>query len=44
LILRSVGLPEDLARAKFILWLRLSGLDSRVAEVLKEHNLDLIEE
>jgi hypothetical protein len=44
LILRSVGLPEDLAHAKFILWLRSSGLEMPVATALKKHNCDLQEE
>src|SRR5438552_12657152 len=44
LVLRSAGLPEDLAHAKFILWLRSSGLEAPVAKALKRHNCDLIEE
>jgi hypothetical protein len=44
LILRSAGLPEDLAHAKFILWLRSSGLETRVVESLKQNNCDLLEE
>jgi hypothetical protein len=44
LVLRSVGLPEDLAQAKFILWLRSSGLEPRVAKALKENGCDLLEE
>jgi hypothetical protein len=44
LVLRSVGLPEDLAHAKFILWLRSSGLETPVAKALKKNNCDLFEE
>jgi len=44
LVLRSASLPEDLAQAKFILWLRSSGLETSVAKALKKNNCDLIEE
>jgi hypothetical protein len=44
LVLRSAGLPEDLAHAKFILWLRSSGLEKPVAKALKKNNCDLLEE
>ena len=44
LVLRSAGLPEDLAHAKFILWLRSSGLETPVAKALKKHSCDLLEE
>src|ERR1039457_5677042 len=44
LVLRSAGLPEDLAQAKFILWLRSSGLETPVAKALKQNNCELIEE
>ena len=44
LVLRSAGLPEDLAQAKFILWLRSSGLETPVAKALKKHSCDLLEE
>ena len=44
LILRSAGLPEDLAHARFILWLRSSGLETPVAKALKMNNCDLLEE
>jgi hypothetical protein len=44
LVLRSAGLPEDLAHAKFILWLRSSGLEASVAKALKEDDCDLLEE
>ena len=44
LVLRSAGLPEDLAHARFILWLRSSGLEAAVAKELRKHNCDLLEE
>ena len=44
LMLRSAGLPEDLAHARFILWLRLSGLESAVTKALKKNNCELLEE
>lgn len=44
LVLRSAGLPEDLAHAKFILWLRSTGLEAAVSEVLKANECDLLEE
>jgi hypothetical protein len=44
LALRSAGLPEDLAHAKFILWLRSSGLETPVMNALKKNNCDLLEE
>ena len=44
LVLRSAGLPEDLAHAKFILWLRSSGLEMPVAKALKKNNCELLEE
>jgi hypothetical protein len=44
LVLRSASLPEDLAHAKFILWLRSSGLETPVAKALKKSNCDLLEE
>ena len=44
LILRSAGLPEDLAQAKFILWLRSSGLEAAVTQTLKKNNCGLLEE
>ena len=37
-------LPEDLAHARFILWLRSSGLETPVAKALKKKNCDLLEE
>ena len=44
LLLRSAGLPEDLAHARFILWLRSSGLEAAVAKALKQNDCELIEE
>src|SRR5260370_29705075 len=44
LVLRAAGLPENLAQAKFILWLRSSGLATPVAKALKKNNCDLLEE
>jgi hypothetical protein len=44
LVLRSAGLPEDLAHARFILWLRSSGLETPVATALRKNNCDLLEE
>jgi hypothetical protein len=44
LVLRSAGLPEDLAHARFILWLRSSGLETPVAKALKKNNCNLLEE
>jgi hypothetical protein len=44
LILRSAGLPEDLAQSKFILWLRSAGLETPVANALKKDNCILLEE
>jgi hypothetical protein len=44
LVLRSAGLPEELSHAKFILWLRSSGLETPVAQALKRNNCDLREE
>lgn len=44
LILRSAGLPEDIAHAKFILWLRSSGLEVAVASALKDKDCELLDE
>ena len=41
LVLRAANLPENLAQAKFILWLRSSGLEAKVNEVLKRQKRDL---
>jgi hypothetical protein len=44
LVLRSARLPEDLAHARFVLWLRSYGLEAPVATALKKKNFDLLEE
>lgn len=44
LILRSAGLPEDLAQARFILWLRSAGLETKVAEALQAVDCELAQE
>jgi hypothetical protein len=44
LILRSAGLPEDLSQAKFLLWLRSSGLEAGVTQALKMQKCVLLEE
>src|ERR1017187_2057181 len=44
LVLRSAGLPEDLAHAKFVLWLRAKGLESTIAKALKKDKCDFLEE
>ena len=44
LILRAVGLPENLAQANFMLWLKSSGLDSIVEATLTKQNRDLKKE
>ena len=44
LVLRAAGLPENLAQAKFILWLRSSGLEAKVEAALKQQNRKLARE
>ena len=44
LILRSSGLPEDLAHAKFVLWLRSKGLESTITQALNKDNCSFLEE
>jgi hypothetical protein len=44
LVLRSAGLPEDLAQARFLLWLRSSKLESAVEKTLKKSGCVLREE
>ncbi len=44
LVLRAAGLPENLAQAKFILWLRSSGLEAKVEAALKKQKRDLSRE
>jgi len=41
LVLRAAGLPENLAQAKFILWLRSSGLEAKVEAALKKQKRQL---
>lgn len=44
LLLRAAGLPENLAQAKFILWLRTAGLEAKVEAALSQHNRQLARE
>jgi hypothetical protein len=44
LVLRAAGLPENLAQARFILWLRSSGLEPKVEVALKQQNRQLVRE
>ena len=44
LVLRAAGLPEDLSQAKFILWLRSSGMEAKVEKALKQGKCTLAEE
>jgi hypothetical protein len=44
LVLRAAGLPENLAQAKFILWLRSSGLEAKVEAALKQQKRELLRE
>lgn len=44
LVLRAAGLPENLAQARFILWLRSSGLESKVEAALKQQQRTLARE
>src|SRR5262245_390302 len=41
LVLRAADLPENLAQAKFILWLRSSGLEAKVDEALRRQKREL---
>jgi hypothetical protein len=41
LVLRAAGLPENLAQAQFILWLRSSGLEAKVEDALKRQKREL---
>ncbi len=41
LVLRAAGLPENLAQAKFILWLRSSGFEAKVEAELKKQKREL---
>ncbi len=44
LILRAAGLPENLAQARFLLWLRSSGLEPAVQKALAAQKRDLRKE
>jgi hypothetical protein len=44
LVLRAAGLPENLAQAKFILWLRTSGLEAKVDAALERQQRELLRE
>lgn len=44
LVLRAANLPENLAQAKFILWLRSQGIHDKVVESLRKQNRDLPKE
>lgn len=44
LVLRSAGLPEALAQARFMLWLSASALTKKVADSLKKKNRSLAKE
>jgi len=44
LVLRAAGLPENLAQARFMLWLRSTGLEAKVEEALKKQNRELLRE
>ena len=44
LVLRAAGLPENLAQARFILWLRSSGLEAGVEQALQKQKRELLRE
>ena len=44
LVLRAAGLPENLAQARFILWLRSSGHEAKVEANLKKQTRELAQE
>ncbi len=44
LVLRAAGLPENLAQAKFLLWLRSKNLEAKVEGFLKQQNCELARE
>ena len=44
LIMRAADLPENLAQARFILWLRSSGFEAQVEKVLKQQKRELRKE
>ena len=41
LVLRAAGFPEKLSQARFLMWLRSSGLEGKVETALKAQNRDL---
>jgi hypothetical protein len=41
LVLRAAGLPENLAQAKFVLWLRSQGIEEKVVASLKQQQKEL---
>lgn len=44
LIMRAAGLPQNLAQARFILWLRSQGLEAKVEAALKKQKKELTKE
>lgn len=44
LVLRAAGLPENLAQARFMLWLHSSGLEAKVAAALQQQHRQLARE
>jgi ElaB/YqjD/DUF883 family membrane-anchored ribosome-binding protein len=44
LVLRAAGLPENLAQAQFVLWLRSSGMEQAVIEELRSQKKTLLGE
>jgi len=44
LVLRAAGLPENLAQAKFVLWLRSAGYEGKVSAALKQQKRELGQE
>jgi hypothetical protein len=44
LIMRAADLPENLAQARFILWLRSSGFEDQVENILKQQKRELRKE
>ena len=44
LIMRAADLPENLAQARFILWLRSSGFEAQIEKILKQQKRELRKE
>lgn len=44
LVLRAASLPENLAQAKFVLWLRSQGIEEKITESLRQQNRQLAKE